>query len=198
MIWNLLPSLLRHSSISRLADGGVYITDRRALPFVEREVFCPDAEAVAKAIREMVTQGGGPLEAALNALLLTYRTAPGRLDEAVDRLSASRPTNTTMRRELEAAMERFRNGEDMEWIVASVFERYDGIPDILCMKDKKSPSPCYYRIPNRRFLRHYSIAYKDDKSFTPLEHALTLVFKNRIAEFRKSHIVLGNCEESMN
>ena len=32
------------------------------------------------------------------------------------------------------------------------------IPDILCMKDKKSPSPCYYRIPNRRFLRHYSIA----------------------------------------
>ena len=131
MIWNLLPSLLRHSSISRLADGGVYITDRRALPFVEREVFCPDAEAVAKAIREMVTQGGGPLEAALNALLLTYRTAPGRLDEAVDRLSASRPTNTTMRRELEAAMERFRNGEDMEGIVASVFERYDGIYDRL-------------------------------------------------------------------
>lgn len=71
------------------------------------------------------------------------------------------------------------------------------IPDILCMKDKTSPSPCYYRIPNRRFLRHYSIAYKDDKSFTPLEHALTLVFKNRIAEFRKSHIVLGSCEESM-
>ena len=65
MIAGLLPEYLRHERIARIADGGVCITDRRLLPFTVREVFCRDYREVAAAIRDMVTQGGGPLRPAL-------------------------------------------------------------------------------------------------------------------------------------
>ena len=129
MIDSLLPSFLRHENISRITDEGVFITDRRLLPFERKEVFCPDFSSVAAAIKDMVTQGGGPLEAALNALLLTYRKERERLDEAVSVLSAARPTNTTMKRELESVMARYYDGEDMERIIPSVFRRYDEMYD---------------------------------------------------------------------
>ena len=129
MIEKLLPSILRHENISRIADGGVYITDRRALPFSHEEVFCPDYHAAARAVKEMVTQGGGPLEAALNTVLLTSMTDPSSLDDAVSELSSARPTNTTMKRELESVMRRYRAGEDMEEIIPSVFRRYDALYD---------------------------------------------------------------------
>ena len=125
MIESLLPPYLRHSRISRIADEGVYITDRRLLPFEEKEVLCPDYRAVAAAIREMVTQGGGPLEAALNGILWTYRHDRANLEEAAAAISSVRPTNTTMMRELRGVLERCRRGEDMEEIIPSVFRRYD-------------------------------------------------------------------------
>lgn len=129
MIEYLLPSMLRHENISRVEMEGVYITDRRALPFNHEEVLCRNFSEVALAIKEMVTQGGGPLEAALNALLFTYRHDESELSEAVLSLSSARPTNTTMKRELESVMERYRAGENMEDVVSSVFRRYDEIYD---------------------------------------------------------------------
>ena len=126
---NLLPSILSHEGISRLADGGLYITDRRRLPFEDVEVFCPDAWAASDAIRSMVTQGGGPLEVALNALLLTYRTDRDHLEEAAAALMTARPTNTTMRREISSIMEAYSSGEDMEELIDEAFCRYDGLYD---------------------------------------------------------------------
>ncbi len=129
VIDSLLPSFLKHENISRLTEEGVFITDRRKLPFERSEVFCSDYSEVSEAIKSMVTQGGGPLEAALNALLFTYRTSPESLSDAVLSLSSARPTNTTMKRELERVMERYGKGEDMEYVIKSVFDHYDALYD---------------------------------------------------------------------
>ena len=130
MIAGLLPEYLRHERIARIADGGVCITDRRLLPFTVREVFCRDYREVAAAIRDMVTQGGGPLEAALAAMIATYRTAPDELDEAAAVLSGARPTNTTMKRELEGLMRRYHEGGgDFEELALAVIDRYDSLYD---------------------------------------------------------------------
>ena len=128
---NLLPSILRHENISRIADGGVYITDRRALPFEKKEVFCPSWRECVSAIKEMVTQGGGPLEVALNAVLITSKTHPDELEHAVRALSEARPTNTTMKREITGILKRYRAGEDMKTLVGEVFLRYDRAYDAM-------------------------------------------------------------------
>ena len=111
----------------------LYVTDRRKLPSVHEEVICRNAEEAASAIKAMVTQGGGPLEVALNALLLASRKGED-LEKAVLVLSSSRPTNTTMKRTLAAIMERYRAGEEMEELIRSAFvyydELYDAVSDI--------------------------------------------------------------------
>ena len=129
VIDSLLPPYLRHENISRITSDGIFITDRRSLPFKEEEVFCHDYAEAAVAIKEMVTQGGGPLEVALNTILFTYRKDPSLLDKAVFSLSAARPTNTTMKRELEALMKEYRAGGDIEKLIPAAFERYDKLYD---------------------------------------------------------------------
>lgn len=129
----LYPPFLKHSWISRIEGDVLYVTDRRKLPSVHEEVICRNAEEAASAIKAMVTQGGGPLEVALNALLLASRKGED-LEKAVLVLSSSRPTNTTMKRTLAAIMERYRAGEEMEDLIRSAFvyydELYDAVSDI--------------------------------------------------------------------
>lgn len=129
----LYPPFLKHSWISRIEGDVLYVTDRRKLPSVHEEVICRNAEEAASAIKAMVTQGGGPLEVALNALLLASRKGED-LEKAVLVLSSSRPTNTTMKRTLAAIMERYRAGEEMEELIRSAFvyydELYDAVSDI--------------------------------------------------------------------
>lgn len=129
----LYPPFLKHSWISRIEGDLLYVTDRRKLPSVHEEVICRNAEEAASAIKAMVTQGGGPLEVALNALLLASRKGED-LGKAVLVLSSSRPTNTTMKRTLAAIMERYRAGEEMEELIRSAFvyydELYDAVSDI--------------------------------------------------------------------
>lgn len=129
----LYPPFLKHSWISRIEGDVLYVTDRRKLPSVHEEVICRNAEEAASAIKAMVTQGGGPLEVALNALLLASRKGED-LEKAVLVLSSSRPTNMTMKRTLAAIMERYRAGEEMEDLIRSAFvyydELYDAVSDI--------------------------------------------------------------------
>ena len=122
------PPFLKHSWISRIEGDVLYVTDRRKLPSVHEEVICRNAEEAASAIKAMVTQGGGPLEVALNALLLAIRKGED-LEKAVLVLSSSRPTNTTMKRTLAAIMERYRTGEEMEELIRSAFNYYDELYD---------------------------------------------------------------------
>lgn len=108
----LLPFLLRRENVARYEDGTVLIGDRRAYPFERLFVRCKDVESVARAIEDMVTQGGGPSIAAWYAMVLAAREAeakpPGarlaHLKAAQARLVATRPTNTALARRLERAM----------------------------------------------------------------------------------------------
>jgi methylthioribose-1-phosphate isomerase len=75
-------------------------------------VRCPDVESVARAIEQMVTQGGGPSVAAWYAMVLAANEAEGKpaearlahMQAAQKRLVATRPTNTALARRLERAM----------------------------------------------------------------------------------------------
>ena len=129
----LYPPFLKHSWISRIEGDVLYVTDRRKLPSVHEEVVCRNAEEAASAIKAMITQGGGPLEVALNAMLLAFRKGED-LENAALVLSSSRPTNTTMKRTLAAIMGRYRAGEEMEELIRSAFvyydELYDAVSDI--------------------------------------------------------------------
>ncbi len=131
----LLPFLLRRENVARYEDGAVIIGDRRKYPFEKAFVRCPDVESVACAIEDMVTQGGGPGNAALYAMLLAARQAAGlpaeeqraRFEAARQRLVRTRPTNTALARRLERilpvmhqALERGQDVEKaaLEWIEA--------------------------------------------------------------------------------
>jgi methylthioribose-1-phosphate isomerase len=132
----LLPFLLRRENVARYEDGQVVIGDRRAYPFEKSFVRCADVEAVAQAIEEMVTQGGGPANAALYALALTARQvahlAPAAQREAFaaacTRLVITRPTNTAMARRLEKAMQvaesAIAKGEDVEQALLAWIEAF--------------------------------------------------------------------------
>ena len=126
----LLPPFLRHGNIARIDGGDVVITDRRFLPFEMREVRCHGYAEVAEAIRSMATQGGGPLEAALLAFLLAARQGED-LQDAVAVLSSARPTNTTMKRTLEAMLARVQGGGDSEALVEEAFSHYDSLYDAI-------------------------------------------------------------------
>lgn len=62
------------------------------------------------------------------------------------------------------------------------------VPDILTASDLGSMTPLYYRIANNGFLRRYSIAYKTEKTFTPLERHLIDIFRIAIQETRSKKI----------
>ncbi len=108
----VMPFLLRRENITRYEDGAVLIFNRRDYPRKKEFLHCTDVEAVAQAIEQMITQGGGPAYAAGYALAMAARQARGQapdavrahLQAAVERLVATRPTNTNLPRVLRAAL----------------------------------------------------------------------------------------------
>lgn len=113
----LLPFVLRRDNVARYEEGAVIIGDRRKYPFEKVFVRCEDVESVAKAIEDMVTQGGGPANAALYAMVMVAhqisKKTPSKQKEifetARQRLVMTRPTNTAMARRLERAMQVIEN-----------------------------------------------------------------------------------------
>lgn len=101
---SLLPSILKHSIICKIENEKFYIHDRRKYPFENTYVECLNIEEIASAIKNMVTQGGGPLDVCLEAmyyLSLFKNVSLNDYKEAIEILSNSRPTNTTMKEVLE-------------------------------------------------------------------------------------------------
>lgn len=111
-----LPYLLRHENICRLEGGNILIGDRRVFPFEKRFEVCSSVAQVAQALRSMVTQGGGPLEVALQTMVFVTRQMQSgdlpsgfsTLADAADQLIAARPTNTTMQRTLQGLLAQVR------------------------------------------------------------------------------------------
>ena len=126
-----LPYILQHDSIAHLEGDVLYIGDRRAYPFKREFVKVSSATEAAAAIKAMVTQGGGPLEVALWAMVLTARRRES-LKDAARVLSLARPTNTTMARELELILSLLSDreevpSEDVEALVVSRLDHYDSL-----------------------------------------------------------------------
>jgi len=128
-----LPYLLTEDGICRLEGDRLFITDRRVYPFERVEVACSSAEEVAAALTAMVTQGGGPLEVALKALVLQARRKQGfeRLQESAKLLINSRPTNTTMARAVDEVLMSVKEStalaDDVEHSVRRILDRYEAI-----------------------------------------------------------------------
>ncbi|MDF1512535.1 MAG: s-methyl-5-thioribose-1-phosphate isomerase [Anaerolineae bacterium] len=109
----LLPFPLKRDNVARYEDGVVYIGDRRKYPFTREFYRCESVEDVAWAIKNMVTQGGGPYVAAAFALVMAAKQCEGKpLDTRIEymlkakqRLTNTRPTNTAMARRLDHLME---------------------------------------------------------------------------------------------
>ena len=137
----MLPFLLRRENVARYEDGVVVIGDRRKYPFEKVFVTCRDVECVAKAIEDMVTQGGGPSHAAAYAMVMAARQCADQsaakqlaaLEAASKRLIATRPTNTALARRLETIMQfiettldegKHVEGELLAWIEAFRDENY--------------------------------------------------------------------------
>jgi methylthioribose-1-phosphate isomerase len=108
----LLPFLLRRENVARYEGGKVIMCDRRKYPFEKVFVSCEDVESAAKAIEDMVTQGGGPQYVALYAMVmlagkikhLPVAVQKEKFADSKARLVSTRPTNTSMARHLESAM----------------------------------------------------------------------------------------------
>ena len=66
----LLPFLLRRENVARYEDGAVVMCDRRKYPFEKAFHRCHDVEDAARAIEDMVTQGGGPQYVGLYAMAM--------------------------------------------------------------------------------------------------------------------------------
>lgn len=137
----VLPFLLTEDGICRLEGDRLFITDRRRYPFERSEVECVTPSDVATALKDMVTQGGGPLEVALKTMILTARKqqdAPyteqyNKLSEIAGLLARARPTNTTMARALAEVINGIQeNNEELpvvvvERTVRQILDRFEAI-----------------------------------------------------------------------
>ena len=121
-----LPFLIRPENTARYEDGEVLILDRRAYPFEVKFVSCKTYEDVAKAIKDMVTQSGGPPFCAGYGMAQAAREAAGRshegmleeLEKAAKCLISTRPTNNSIvlmtEKMLQVAQEAAKDGQDIE------------------------------------------------------------------------------------
>jgi methylthioribose-1-phosphate isomerase len=108
----LLPFLLRRENVARYEDGAVVMCDRRKYPFEKVFHRCNDVESAARAIEDMVTQGGGPQYVGLYAMAMLAGQVAGQtvqkqreaFEAARQRLVLTRPTNTSMTRHLDHAI----------------------------------------------------------------------------------------------
>lgn len=118
-----LAWMLQFENIAWYEDGAVRILDRRVYPIEVRKVECRSHQAVAQAIRDMVTQSAGPYVAAAMGMALAAYECRNRaeseqmeyLTAAADTISHARPT-TSKRMEkvteacLDAARDAFEAG----------------------------------------------------------------------------------------
>ena len=120
----MLPLILRHEEIARYEGGVLYTLDRRKYPFKKEYFKMSSIPDVHDAIKDMVTQGGGPMELSLKALLLA-RDRGLDLRETAATLSSARPTNRSMANTLSLVLSRVEKGEELDSVIASVLLSYD-------------------------------------------------------------------------
>lgn len=142
----LLPFLLRRENVARYEDGAVVMCDRRKYPFEKTFYRCADVESAARAIEDMVTQGGGPQYVGLYAMVMLagqvadQNAAQQReaFEAARQRLVKTRPTNTSMARHLENALQVMSTAlEEGKSVEASLLAWIENIRDLSYEKHLK-------------------------------------------------------------
>ena len=175
----MLPSILRHENVARIEDDVLLIGDRRKFPFRREFYKAYDASDAACAIRMMVTQGGGPLETALQAMVLTARKFGKNMDElrkSGDMLASARKTNTTMKRELASLLDEFETmgsrafADAAQELVNSRLEEYDekylAMAECGCRLIKDGDGILTTCFPEHSFFLSLSLAREEGKRFT--------------------------------
>jgi methylthioribose-1-phosphate isomerase len=137
-----LAFLLRYENVAWYEDGKVRILDRRIYPIRTEYVECSTHRGVAQAIRDMVTQSGGPYVAAAMGMALAaheaaHQTQTGFMEymrDAAYTLSHARPTTvekmvSVVNEALEAAETALAKGKRVdeavfEHALESVNDRY--------------------------------------------------------------------------
>ncbi|MDL2274340.1 s-methyl-5-thioribose-1-phosphate isomerase [Oscillospiraceae bacterium OttesenSCG-928-G22] len=127
-----LAFLLRYENIAWYEGGSVRILDRRVYPMKTEFVTCRSHADVAAAIRDMVTQSGGPYTAAAMGMALAAHECRDKseaekrryLEAAAHTLSHARPTTVSKMeavtaRALRAAERAMAEGGDVS---AAIFE----------------------------------------------------------------------------
>lgn len=97
-----LPFLLQYENVARYDDGTIYVLDRRVYPHKVEFVRCENYHQAAQAIRDMVTQSGGPRLVASLGMVSAAREAKAKpleeartiLNQAAFELSHARPTTS--------------------------------------------------------------------------------------------------------
>lgn len=102
--------MLRFENVAWFEDGMVKILDRRIYPMEVKYVECKTHKDVVQAIKDMVTQSGGPyLAATMGMVLAAHETKVNKLDvnetkkfmkDAADRIANARPTTSSRMRKL--------------------------------------------------------------------------------------------------
>jgi len=121
-----LPFLIRPENTARYEDGEVLILDRRVYPFDVKFVRCKTYRDVAQAIKDMVTQSGGPpfcagygmAQAAREAVSRSHEGILEELERAAGYLINTRPTNNSIvlmtEKMLEVGRKALWEGQDVE------------------------------------------------------------------------------------
>lgn len=138
-----LAYMLKYEHVAWYEPGAVRILDRRCYPARTEYVVCRSCEEVADAIRDMVTQSGGPWIAAKMGMVLTAEQVKGlpraqavqEIERAAYLLTHVRPTTSQgMVQEVSAvkqvALEALERGEDIvekthAFVLATMEARYN-------------------------------------------------------------------------
>ncbi len=165
----MLPTVLRHSEIALLLDDEIRVLDRRAYPLKKVYVRVRNEEDCYNAIKDMVTQGGGPLELALRCMVLLSRKNKS-LRKCAEHIASSRPTNKSMANTLKEVIRRHEAGEDVEMVVNEILDYYDDAYDKMSDFGKDLIQNGYGVLttcfPEHSFILSCKKALMENKNFT--------------------------------
>ncbi|MFV0504003.1 MAG: s-methyl-5-thioribose-1-phosphate isomerase [Lachnospirales bacterium] len=140
--------LLKYENVAWYDKGSVRILDRRVYPYKKEFVTCKKHTEVAKAIKDMVTQSGGPYTAAAMGMALAGYECKNKtkseqisfLEEAAYLLSHARPTTSAKMQvitntSLELAKKSLEEGKCpidsmFNYAYSSLEERYKSYKDV--------------------------------------------------------------------
>lgn len=124
-----LPELVQPDNVAHYEDGVVSMLDRRVYPFRKEYVHCKTYEESAQAVRDMVTQSGGPIFVVANAMAQAAHSCRQHTSDkqrqtmalAAQILGSARPTNNNIKYQTELMLHQAQQaldcGEDVESVM---------------------------------------------------------------------------------